>query len=571
MPIFFGSIFYLSVASFAHAHDEDLQLLQTRISQKGSELGWTQEDLLTSDGENKCLNLESSSFSNWDCNGFEGRSAAVPGFCHHPWNVIYETCCKDECAVLAAAQAKSEQETQCLNKHSTYWNDWDCEGIQANSRLYKYTGFSRLPAAPAYCNHSNNCEYTTAVQTCCAKFCAGEHNGKYFPEMIAADGAPVLTRTEAMQFPDISTRDGQAQCLDNYSLGFTNTYACVKEYGFTGATPSYCNTTAHHYSNPGLLRAVHDLCCHDYCHWTPEELKTSDGQHKCMNLEGQSSRFAAFDCDGKNGRNAAVPTFCNSTNANYKLVMETCCADSCGYPEKTIPPRNEKCAPKPTTAAPTTTTTTLSLSPTPTPGSPSPSPVEECLGTDSPGGDTDVTGADCFDAESGFGPDFDCDTTEMWCAHDSGDGLTVGQCCPTKCKKECENKRKNKNEESRKKAERERKKKRAEQEESRKKAERDRKMNRKQEKWEKARANAKERNGKKEEERKDKRNWREGRRKEERGWKQLRKRRREKANKREGGRKRERTRKAGGNSAGERKRKADRMEFKAKWKRHRGR
>merc|ERR1711990_1067705 len=81
------------------------------------------------------------------------------------------------------------------------------------------------------------------------------------------------------------------------------------------------------------------------------------------------------------------------------------------------------------------------------------------------------------------GPDFSCATTEMWCGDDSGDGLVVGQCCPKKCKAECENKNKKKNEEGRKKAERERKEKRKSNEESRKKAERERKKKKKQDEW----------------------------------------------------------------------------------------
>jgi len=160
-----------------------------------------------------------------------------------------------------------------------------------------------------------------------------------------------------------------------------------------------------------------------------------------------------------------------------------------------------------------------------------------CPGTNSPGGETEVTDAECLDAERGFGPDFSCANTEMYCSSDSGDGLTVGACCPIKCKKEFENKRKNSNTEKQRKNEAERKAKRAANEGTRKKNEKERKKKRKDTEWNTKRDAQETKNKNAEEERKNKRGWKEGQRKNERGWKKNRRERRAAADKRERARK----------------------------------
>jgi len=144
----------------------------------------------------------------------------------------------------------------------------------------------------------------------------------------------------------------------------------------------------------------------------------------------------------------------------------------------------------------------------------------KCHGTEDISEGTSESDSPCLDAETGFGPDFSCKNTEMWCGDDSGDGLVVGQCCPKKCKAECENKNKKKNAEGRRKAERERKQKRAANEESRKKAERERKKKRREDEWMAKRKARKEKNEKAEDERKSKRKWDENKRKKEKSWKQ---------------------------------------------------
>jgi len=181
-----------------------------------------------------------------------------------------------------------------------------------------------------------------------------------------------------------------------------------------------------------------------------------------------------------------------------------------------------------------------SAPPAPPPTPPTPAgggDTTVCPGCDSPGGDTDVTDADCFDADRGFGPDFSCANTEMYCSSDSGDGLTVGACCPTKCKKEFEIKKKNSNPEKKGKNEAERKAKRAGNEGSRKKNEKERKKKRKDTEWNTKRDAKETQNKNAEDERKTKRGWKEGSRKNERGWKKNRRERRAAADQRERARK----------------------------------
>jgi len=156
-----------------------------------------------------------------------------------------------------------------------------------------------------------------------------------------------------------------------------------------------------------------------------------------------------------------------------------------------------------------------------------------CPGTDSPGEDTEVTDTDCLDADKGFGPGFTCDNTDMWCSDDSGDGMTVGECCPTRCKKEFETKKKNNRAENKKKNEAERKTKRKDNEASRKKAEKKRKKKRKDTEWNNKRDDQENKNKNTETERKKKRGFKENKRKNEQQWKKNKEARRKAANKRQ--------------------------------------
>jgi len=156
-----------------------------------------------------------------------------------------------------------------------------------------------------------------------------------------------------------------------------------------------------------------------------------------------------------------------------------------------------------------------------------------CPGTDSPGEDTEVTDADCLDADKGFGPGFTCEDTDMWCSDDSGDGMTVGECCPTKCKKEFETKKKENRAENKKKNEAERKTKRKDNEASRKKAEKGRKKARKDKEWNNKRDDQESKNKNTETERKKKRGFKENKRKNEQQWKKNKEARRKAANKRQ--------------------------------------
>jgi len=155
-----------------------------------------------------------------------------------------------------------------------------------------------------------------------------------------------------------------------------------------------------------------------------------------------------------------------------------------------------------------------------------------CPGTDSPGEDTEVVDADCFDAEAGFGPGFTCANTEAYCSADSGDGLTVGECCPSKCKKEFENKKKKGRAEGKRKNDRERGIKRKQNESARKKAETERKKKNKDKEWGNKRDDKETKNKNTETERKNKRGFTEKKKKKERNWKKNKMARRAAANKR---------------------------------------
>jgi len=161
-------------------------------------------------------------------------------------------------------------------------------------------------------------------------------------------------------------------------------------------------------------------------------------------------------------------------------------------------------------------------------------------GTDSPGGDTEVTDVDCLDAEKGFGPGFTCASTGMYCSTDSGDGMTVGACCPTKCKAEFENKKKNGHVENKAKNDLERRVKRNENERSRKKGESARKKSNKDTEWQNKRDLKEAKNKNEEGERKNKRGLTENVRKNEKGWKASKAARRKAANQREDKRKEKR-------------------------------
>jgi len=151
------SILPLAVTSVSE--DDDLQLIQTRIAQKGPEKGWTLADLKSSSGENKCLNLESSGWTNWDCNGLEGRSAAVPSYCKttnsNYKRAVPDNCCKDECDALKTGEEKSKNETTCLMTSGTgnwsYSTTFDCDGVASGTQLQSYMGVTRRAAAPGFC------------------------------------------------------------------------------------------------------------------------------------------------------------------------------------------------------------------------------------------------------------------------------------------------------------------------------------------------------------------------------------------------------------------------------------
>jgi len=243
---------------------------------------WTPEDLKTSEGENKCLNLESSGWTNWDCNGLSGRSAAVPSYCKttnsNYKRAVPDNCCKDECAELAAAQTKSETEAQCLQSSGssnwTYTSTFDCDGIESGTKLASYTGYSRTAAAPGFCV-SADADIKAAVNKCCPDSCKG---------INSKDDLPF----------DLDTAAGQSQCLVEYG-GFSTSYACRAGGGKSAVWPTYCNHSYKYSSNVKYVRAADTLCCPEDCTPTVDDLLTSYGENKCLNLE--SSGWTNWDCN----------------------------------------------------------------------------------------------------------------------------------------------------------------------------------------------------------------------------------------------------------------------------------
>jgi len=546
---FVGSIFYSAVASFVD--DDDLQLIQTRVLQKSlddpksldepvvfpncsnwgllhfnpeEDCQYTAADLLTSDGENKCLNLEHKKRAGGvvglyhDCNGVGLRSADVPSSCKtFSSPEIAGNCCKDECGFLEAATAKSKLETECLNDLSSReWVDWDCEGIAPYSLLSQYAGFTRNAAAPAFCKYSNNCDIKGLVKRCCPDFCKPDSPSTGFPDLGFSGGAVVMKK-EVIPLPDVSTIEGQARCLRTYGgFGdyplFNLDYSCRTSTNKSAASPTYCNTTARQlkgfkYTSRSekeeslKVRATDSLCCQTDCQIATEgtttavtrcggasmgapttttttlDLTSSGGQTLCLNK--YSSGWNGWDCQGTGGTNAAAPAYCDSANAEYrKAIAQVCCAPYC-------------------VSVSTTTTTTI------------------------PGEGTNPGGADCFGAIASWGPDFDCnEKSDMFCGHDSADGLDVSLCCQDHCGTKQERHSKKKEAEAdRKQAEATRKSTRQESSSKRKDAESTRKKQKKEDEWLTKRSAQEGENKKSEDERKSKRGFSEGEKKNERSWK----------------------------------------------------
>jgi len=206
-----------------------------------------------------------------------------------------------------------------------------------------------------------------------------------------------------------------------------------------------------------------------------------------------------------------------------------------------------------------------------------PAPHDPANCDESPGEGTDVVGEECLDADDGFGPDFSCASTTIFCSHDSASGLTVAECCPKECRKirkEAERKKKaatahnqeywRKNKRKNIKAEKERKRKRRESTNKRKNAEEERKRKKADEEWKAKRARQEQRNKITEGERKDKRGMSEARRKTEQNWKQMRREKKSKANDRERKRKEARNKGQNGNNENEAKKKNKGAENQAK-------
>merc|ERR1712227_469879 len=124
---------------------------------------------------------------------------------------------------------------------------------------------------------------------------------------------------------------------------------------------------------------------------------------------------------------------------------------------------------------------------------------------------TSTTNEDCLDGNFGFGPDFDCDSTDMYCNTDSGSGMIVTDCCPDQCAHEKKNKKDKADSESKGKNELERKQKRKENERKRKQDEKSRKNDKTQDEFLQKRTEKENKNKADEVERKNKKGWDESR------------------------------------------------------------
>jgi len=508
MPNFVWCFISIScVAAFAD-EDDNVQLIQTRILQKGPVV-----DLATSAAQTLCLNTHSSGWTTWDCDGSFGKKAAAPKYCTSTnagyKNAVANVCCANSCGMDISTSAG---QTLCLNTHSSGWNTWDCDGTGGNKA-----------AAPKYCT-STNAGYRNAVATvCCADSCG----------------------------MDISTSAGQTLCLNTHSSGWT-TWDCDGTGGKKAAAPKYCTST-----NAGYRNAVATACCAESCGSGSTDITTSAGQTECLNTH--SSGWTTWDCDGTGGKKAAAPKYCTSTNAGYRNAVATaCCAESCGSGSTDITTSagqteclntysagwnnwdcdgtggkhaaapaycnsgnggyrksTTTCCPQSCLTVSTTTTTTI------------------------PGGDTIIGGADCFGAVAGWGPDFDCnDKSDMFCGDDSADGLDVGLCCQDHCGTKQESHSKKKEAEGdRKQAEGALKSIRRESNSKRRDAESTRKKEKKEDEWLSKRSGQETKNKNSEDENKNKKGYSEGKRKNERSWKGNRGAERRAARKRESSRK----------------------------------
>lgn len=124
-----------------------VNLLQTRVAENkvdsgqhgackdiflGGDCGY---DVSTPDGENHCLNTESSGWSSWDCKGTNGRSAFAPDYCTSnfaPYRFMSRICCPHDCIpadeVVLDLTTPVGQNACIVRWLGNTWNDYDCDG-----------------------------------------------------------------------------------------------------------------------------------------------------------------------------------------------------------------------------------------------------------------------------------------------------------------------------------------------------------------------------------------------------------------------------------------------------------
>jgi len=329
-------IFRLAVAS--SADDDDLQLLQTRISSQypcgdqypcplePGDLEWTMAGLDTSAGENKCLKLvQPGGWLDWDCNGLEGRKAAVPFFCSTnsagiSQRAVRETCCKDECAALALGQPPtttgwtqadletSAGESKCLNSENPgMWGNYDCNGLEG-----------RKAVVPFYCTYRNAAYRRGVPENCCKDECTAlaAAQATTTPATTTPATTTPATTTPATTTPatttPATTTPGSTQTTTTIPGGNTNPggadcFGAIATFGPDFECNSKVSSFCGHDSADGLDVSA---CCQDYCNSNREkrtkrreserEEKAAEGIRKSDRRESNSKRKDAESSRKKN-------------------------------------------------------------------------------------------------------------------------------------------------------------------------------------------------------------------------------------------------------------------------------
>jgi len=184
-----------------------VQLLQTRVHEKKGctdLLKCEDYDLATSDGENKCLNTESSGWGAYDCKGTNGRVAFGPTYCTY-YKLAGRICCPNEC--IAADEPTLDLTTQvgqtsCLARWASGYFGWDCDGAP---------GFSGAAKLPHYCSSTD--KNRIVPQVCCRNQCDLLITGTTAPPATTTTKKLDVPTTMTTTIPGGDTNPGGPDCF----------------------------------------------------------------------------------------------------------------------------------------------------------------------------------------------------------------------------------------------------------------------------------------------------------------------------------------------------------------------